>query len=243
MQKSWWDFLLGGLCVAALFAASLACVWAMRPWTASWFGDYHVVVDTALLLIGYGLLSACAVHGLLRLKPVQSAPAAHGMDGAQFAYWKLLTILYRLGQGALRWVVPFFARHCLDALFGARIGRNVASGATIDDPYMVTIGNDVILGNAALVSGNYLDNGRLVCGPVVIGNQVTIGANAIVMPNTVIGDGATVMSGARVGPNARIQPGEVWHGNPARRWTSPAQRAAGSPPGGGGRASEPAGSA
>lgn len=99
MQKNGWDFLLGGLCAAALFAASLTCVWAMRPWTVSWFGDYHVVVDTALLLTGYGLLSDCAVHGLLRLKPVPDAPATRDMEGTRFTYWKLLTILYPVPPG------------------------------------------------------------------------------------------------------------------------------------------------
>lgn len=226
MRKGWQDFLLSGLFVTLILSASLACTRFARPWTASWFGPYHVMVDTALLLIGYGLLSACAVGALLKFKAVPLEKSHHQMDDPFFAYWKLLTVLYRLGQSALRWCTPFFARPWLDVLFGARIGSNIASGGTIDDPYMVTIGHDVVLGNASLVTGNYIDNARLVCGPVLIGNHVTIGANAVILPNTVIGDGATVMSGALVGPNARVNPGEVWRGNPARKWTDSPSAAA-----------------
>lgn len=62
----------------------------------------------------------------------------------------------------------------------------------------------------------------MVCGPVVIGKQVTVGANCVVMPNTNIGDGAVLTSGSYLMPGMTIPPGEVWRGNPARKWTGAA---------------------
>lgn len=222
------DIVLCGLFIGAILAASLAVVWFIYPWTSAWFSAYHVLVDAAVAVICYGLFSALVVRLLLRFKPMPREKMVYPMDHPILTYWKLLTILYRLGESALAKFVPIFARPVLDALFGARIGRDVAFGGTIDDPYMVTIGDGVILGNASLVTGNYLDKGQLVCGPVTIGNGVTVGANAIVLPNTTIGEGATVVSGAVLGPDANVKPGEVWRGNPARLWVGPAARTAAS---------------
>ena len=219
MKTQWQDIVLCGLFISAILAGSIGIVWIIHPWTVAWFKSYHVLVDAAAAAIAYGLLSALAVRLMLAIKPMPREKASYPMDHPILTYWKLLTIVYRLGKGALGWFVPIFAAPVLDALFGARVGRDVAFGGTIDDPYMVSIGDGVILGNASLVTGNYIDKGMLVCGTVTIGNGATIGANAIVLPNTTIGEGATVVSGAVVGPDAVINAGEVWRGNPARLWT------------------------
>ena len=76
----------------------------------------------------------------------------------------------------------------------------------------------MVLGNASLVTGNYLSGGKLVCHPVRIGADVTIGANAIVMPGSTVGERAVVVSGSVVMPGTSIPAGETWRGNPARKW-------------------------
>lgn len=232
MKTNWQDIVLCGLFISAILAGSFGIAWVIHPFTVAWFKAYHVLVDAAAMVLAYGLLSSLVVRVSLRIKPMPTRKTTYRMDDPILTYWKFLTILYRLGQAALSWCVPVFARPVLDALFGARIGKEAAFGGTIDDPYMVSLGDRVILGHGSLVTGNYIDNGQLVCGTVTIGNGVTIGANALILPNTVIGDGATVVSGAVVGPDAVIKPGEVWRGNPARPWLAaraPAVAAASSP--------------
>jgi acetyltransferase-like isoleucine patch superfamily enzyme len=118
-------------------------------------------------------------------------------------------------------VIPFFLQPAVEALFGASVGRNVALGGTIDDPYRVSLGDEVILGNASLISGNYISAGKLTCGAVTIGAGATIGANCVVFPNTEIGAGAVVAGGSFVMPGTRIPAGESWRGNPARKWVGP----------------------
>lgn len=217
MKTSPLDFVLSGLFTTAIFAAALAIVaFGLAPWTAIALGAYHVVADFLLLLLTYGLLSALLVRLLLSLRRIE--PGEHSMDSPMFTYWKLLTIVYRLGQGVLRPFTPVFAQPVVEMLFGARIGRDVALGGTIDDPYMVTIGNGVILGNASLVSGNVITAGKITFGAVRIGDGATIGANAIVMPGCEIGEHATLMAGAVLMASMKIAPGELWRGNPARKW-------------------------
>ena len=80
------------------------------------------------------------------------------------------------------------------------------------------MGAGSVLGNASLVSANYIADGKLVCQPVVIGQGVTVGANAVVLPGVTIGDGATISIGSVVMPGTRVPAGERWRGNPARKW-------------------------
>ncbi len=207
-----------GLFITLILAASLCVVYALTPLTRPWLREYHVLLDAAVALVSYGLLSALVVQSLLKLKPMPLEKRVYRLDDPILTYWKLLAILYRLGQSSLGWCIPVFARPVLDALFGARIGRDAAFGGTIDDPFMVTVGDGVILGHGSLVAGNYIDKGQLVTGPVRIGNRVTIGVNAVILPNSTIGDDATIASGAVVGPGAEVGAGDSWRGNPARLW-------------------------
>ena len=216
MKTSPLDYFLSGAVITLLLGLSAGLVWAVRPFAIAWLGDYHVLFELALLLLAYGLLSALAVRLLLRIRPIPDG--SHDMDSPVFTQWKLVTIVYRMGQGALAPMTPVFLKPVVEALYGASIGADVALGGTIDDPYRVSVGAGAVLGNASLVSGNYIAGGRLICGPVVIGAGATVGANAVVFPDVEIGAGATVAGGAYVMPGARIPAGETWRGNPARKW-------------------------
>lgn len=217
MKSTVKDYLLGTLVIGLIVALALAGVLGLAPVTRALLGDYHVLADAAAFLLLYGLASALTLRLLLKVWPIEAG--SHDADSAVFVRWKLFTVTYRLGQGALRPLTPFYMISLLEVLFGARLGRDVACGGKIDDPYMVTIGDDTVLGNGSLVSGNYVSGGKLTCGRVTIGNGVTIGANVIVLPGVTIADGAIVMSGACVMPDSVIGAGESWRGNPARKWT------------------------
>jgi serine acetyltransferase len=217
MKTSPLDFVLSGLFITAILAGALALVGLLlAPLTRAWLGDYYAIADFLLLLLSYGLLSAVVVRLMLKFRPVE--PGEYTMDAPVFTYWKLLTILYRLGQGALRPFTPVFAKPLVEMLFGAKIGADVALGGTIDDPYMVSVGAGAVLGNASLVSANVITKGRITFGKVTIGAGATLGANAVVLPGCDIGDDAVVMGGAMVMAGTRIPAGETWRGNPARKW-------------------------
>jgi serine acetyltransferase len=216
VKSTWRDFVVAGIFISLLLAASIGIVWLLHPYSARWLGPYHVLFDAALVFVGFGLLSAILVRIVLAVRPVQAGEYESGSAG--FSQWMLLTVLYRLGQGALWWCMPFYMRPVVETLFGARLGADVVCGGKIDDPYQIVIGDATVLGDASLVSGNYLKGGKLTCGPVVIGKGVTIGSHCVVLPNTTIGDGSVLMSGSYLMPGASIPPGETWRGNPARKW-------------------------
>ena len=181
MKTSPLDFLLSGLFITAILAAALALVgWVLSPLTRAHLGAYHAIADFFMLLLAYGLLSALVVRLMLRFRRIE--PGEYSMDASVFTYWKLLTILYRLGQGALLPFTPVFLKPVIEMLFGAQVGSNVALGGTIDDPYMVSIGDGAVLGNASLISANVISHGKISFGRVTVGAGATVGANAVVLP-------------------------------------------------------------
>jgi serine acetyltransferase len=217
MKSTAGDYVLSGLVIAVVLALALALVrWGVASWTPVWLGAYHVIADLMALLLAYGLLSAALLRAMLAWRPLPRGE--FDMDSSVFTYWKLLTVTYRLGQGSLSPLTPIFLRPLVESLFGARIGADVALGGTIDDPFLVTLGDRVILGNGSLVSGNVIANGKITIGEVRIGSDSTVGANAIVLPGCEIGDSALVMSGAMLNPKSKVPAGETWRGNPARKW-------------------------
>jgi len=74
--------------------------------------------------------------------------------------------------------------------------------ATRDGPTL--IGNDVLIGHAAIIHGCTLEDGSFV------------GMGATVMDHAVVETGAMVAAGALVGPGKRVLAGQLWGGSPAR---------------------------
>ena len=217
MKTSFLDFLVCGVAIGAILAAAVALVALLvRPVSMAGLGEYHVIVDFLALLLAYGLLSAVALRVMLQVRRLE--PGEYAMDSPVFAYWKVLTILYRLGEGALLPFTPVFVRPLVAKLFGARVGSDVAIGGTIDDPYLISIDDGAVLGNNSLVSGSVIADGRIVLGEVRIGAGATVGVNAVVLPGTDIGEGAMLVGGSIVLAGTAIPAGETWRGNPARKW-------------------------
>lgn len=216
MKTNSFDYLLSTLALSLLLAASIWPVWVLSSISVYWFDDYHVLVELALVLLVYGILSALAIRVLLRLHPMR--PGTYSMDSPTFTWWKLITVIYHFGQAALKPLTPIFLKPLVAVLFGARIGSDNALGGIIDAPFLVSIGDQVTVGAFALVSGNFTTRESLILGTVTIGAGATIGVNAVVFPNTEIGENAVLLGGSYLMPGARIPAGETWRGNPARKW-------------------------
>lgn len=216
MKTSFIDYLLCTLAVSFILGVSGGLGVFIYPWSKSLLHDYHVVFDVLLFLLAYGLVSAVVVRLTVRVWPIE--PGEYGPESPVFVRWKLISVLYRLGQGALKPFTTAITLPLVESLFGARMGADVALGGAIDDPYQVTVGQEAVLGFNSLVSGNMLYGEKLICGPVRIGARALVGVNCVILPGVEIGEGAVVMGGAHVMPNTRIPAGETWRGNPARKW-------------------------
>lgn len=210
------DFLLAALALGLVLALSLAVTAiAIVPISSRWLGDYHILADSALFLLGYGLISASLTRMLLMLWPLRVGD--YPMEGPIFVYWKLLTVIYEFGRGALLPFTTVFARPLVALLFGARIGRNVALGGLIGDPSLVSVGDGAILGANSVITPHAITSGQIILREIKIGRAATVGVNAVIMAGVEIGDGAIVASGAVVSLNTKIPSRELWGGMPARK--------------------------
>lgn len=207
--------------LATLFLAlGLACGWyagfvVLPRVTADLAGAYGVVLDTLAFLLAFGLACAALARLLCLWHPL--VPGRHAMDSPVFTAWKLYTVLYEFGCGALKPFTVMFFRPLLQVLFGARIGKEVALGGKLVDPHLITLGDGVIIGEGAVVTAHAITSGAIVLGRVEIGPGATVGVGAVVYPGVRLGAGSIVAANAVVAADTVVPPGEFWAGAPARR--------------------------
>ncbi len=210
------DFLLSGICIGLIAAVSLLLIGALvAPYSSALLGQYHVVADVFALFLTYGLASAIFVRLMLRLSPLR--PGDYSMDHPHFTYWKVFTVVYELGRFALAPFTIVFAKPAIIALFGARVGRNTAFAGHVNEPPLISIGDDAILGQDCVVTAHVITSGHIILREIKIAKGATVGINAVIMPGVEIGDGAVVASCSVVAMGTRIPAGELWGGVPARK--------------------------
>ncbi len=216
MQTRPIDYLLSSLVLTLIGLAAWSCAagtsyLATRPV----LGPYHVLADALVFLLAFGAFAALAAHLIRRLHPLR--PGRHAMDMPLFTAWKLYTVVHEFGRGAWLPFTTVFARPLVAALFGARIGKDIALGGMLVDPHLITIGDRAIIGQDSVLTAHAITSGEIILQPVTIGRGATVGVNAVIMPGTEIGEGAVVTAGSVVPPGTRIPPRELWGGVPARK--------------------------
>lgn len=216
MKSTLTDYILSSLLLAlivtaALLVSGLASILVMRDLT----GEYHVLGDTLVFLLAFGLLCAIAARLLLRYRPLGTGLIP--MDDPRFAVWKLYTVLYEFGCGALKPLTVIFLRPLVQILFGARIGRDIALGGKLVDPHLIEIGDEAIIGEGSVVTAHAINSGSIYLDQVVIETRATVGVGAVIYPAVRIGEGATVTANAVVRSGTTIPAGELWGGIPARK--------------------------
>lgn len=220
MKAKFSDFVM---CVGVL-GLIIAIVWLIVgvgfvPFSRIWFGGYHAVVDILLFMLAYGIVSGLTLQLLLKIKPLPCGEFS--MDSPVFTYWKLLSVIHLLAQEVMIPFTSIFTKPLVWRLFGAKVGSDVALGGAVGEPFMVTIGDGAVLGFGSVIAGSVIADGKIILGEVRIGAGATLGVYSVAMGSIDIGDNAKIVGGSVLVPGSAIPAGEVWRGNPARRWISP----------------------
>lgn len=139
------------------------------------------------------------------------------------------------------YIPSHFIRKCVYRLSGITIGKGstIHMGAKFYDPVNITIGEDTIIGEGAVLDGrdeltigNHVDMASevmiynshhdindehfsAISAPVIIEDYVFIGPRAIILPGVTIGKGAVVAAGAVV--TKHVPDGVVVGGVPAKK--------------------------
>ncbi len=177
-----------------------------------------VLAPVALFLLFayvYGAMTALVLALLAAWRPLR--PGDYDTGHPQFTLWKVQHVAGELGKAALSLFFPVFARPAFYALFGARVGRNVAVAGKILDPRLTVLEDGCVLGEGVIVTSHAMAGERFVLREVRVGRGATVGVGCIVMPGVQIGPGAVVLPGSVLKADTAVPAGEVWGGLPAAR--------------------------
>jgi hypothetical protein len=103
-------------------------------------------------------------------------------------------------------IFKLFAKHC-----GKKSLIN-----PINDPYLVSIGDECIIGFGVLIIGHEIAGSRIILKEVKIGNRVTIGANSIISPGVIIEDDVVVGAKSYVRKDSVLKRKGFYVGCPAK---------------------------
>ena len=132
--------------------------------------------------------------------------------------WAFLNVIDRLAKPCVHHMVPSWITDFYYRALGCKIGKDCfVSSDRINDPYLVTIGDNSIIGSKVIITPHLAEKNDLVLSPITIGNNCLIGLGAQINPGCVIGDGSVIASRAIVPKYTNIPAGEVWAGIPAKK--------------------------
>lgn len=131
--------------------------------------------------------------------------------------WAFFSLLHRLAKPFLAQVIPSWIANVYYSMMGCKIGSGAQLNSTnVNDCFMVSIGEETIIGGSAEINGHIVEKDELVLSPIIIGKGCVIGANSLIMPGCVIGDGAILAGNAVLTKYSEIPAGEIWGGVPAQ---------------------------
>lgn len=114
-----------------------------------------------------------------------------------------------------------FAQQAALRALGARIGKDVHIHRGVDLARggwdLLTIGDNVAIGQDAQIGLTELDRGDLVVGPITLDDGATLQVRAGMSPHSRIGVGAELTALSVINTGQEIPPGELWSGVPAKR--------------------------
>ncbi len=137
----------------------------------------------------------------------------------QFYHWSLWSYLYASNLFFIsdNILIPPMFRKTIYGWLGAKTGKGILLiCATISDPALLEIEENVIIGEGSVIFGHLITPpDKLMLGKVVIKKGALIGAMSFISPGVTIGENSLLKMSSVVYPNTVIPPNEVWGGNPA----------------------------
>lgn len=185
----------------------------------------HPLILTILAILGWLLSALVFVLVLIFLKRVVigEVPTGRFFLTSKRAYRWIAAdrIIKMMNRSPFRALVNdnAFYRYLYYRGMGAKVTGSLLLGqrVVIPEPWCLKVGQNVLIGDEAIVSGHKVERNVVTLDRVEIGNDVLVGARALILPGVKIGDGAVVGAGAIVSRGTVIPPGETWSGNPAKK--------------------------
>ncbi len=160
----------------------------------------------AFVFYAFGLL---LMGTLIRIFSLGVKPGRHEAASPTVLLWIVLNGIWTM---AFRLILPMVPMTPLSQMFhrisGCRIGKNVwINTINLVDCYMISIGDNTIIGGEAVLSPHVFENGHLIIQRITIGKNCLIGGHSYISPGVTIGDGSVIGMKAYVRKGKQIPAG------------------------------------
>jgi hypothetical protein len=165
-----------------------------------------LVGAAAFVFFSFGLL---VMGSIIRVFSLGIKPGRHEAASLPVLLWIILNGVWTM---AFRLILPMVPMTPLSQMFhrlsGCRIGRNVwINTINLIDCYMISIGDNTIIGGEAVLSPHVFENDHLIIQRITIGKNCLIGGHSYISPGVTIGDGSVIGMKAYVRKGKQIPPG------------------------------------
>jgi carbonic anhydrase/acetyltransferase-like protein (isoleucine patch superfamily) len=191
--------ILGASCAPS----ALLLVWAYQRFLGDAMRSGQIPGPGALALFSLFIGAAAFVFfffGLLlmgciiRLFSLGVKPGRYEGASPVVLLWIILNGVFTMAWRIILPIVPMTPfSQMFYKIVGCRIGKNVwINTINLIDSYMITIGDNSIIGGDAVLSPHVYENGKLIIEPIVIGKNCLIGGHSYISPGVTVGDGSIV---------------------------------------------------
>jgi acetyltransferase-like isoleucine patch superfamily enzyme len=211
--------------VCGLAALPVLALWIRLAGVHVWGEPVRVALLAVSAVPGYALfalllmlLSALALRSTGWRTPADTEMRIADLGWPLLDWVRSMIIAHvvRLFAGTIFRGTPIWTAYL--RLAGVRAGRRVyVNSLAVSDYPLLELGDDVIIGDDAHLSGHTVENGLVKTGRVRIGRNVTVGLGAVIGIGVRVGDGCQIGALSLVPKYATLEPGDVYVGIPVHR--------------------------
>ena len=218
--------------ITTLFILIACIVYGLSLFPSILFINYILVQSSILsielksLILGFSLALSFFIFGIsliilvgliVRFLPIKTQPGVYSLNSIETIKWGLCGAFLKLvNLTFLNFITPTFLNIFYFRLVGAKIGKNVQiNSININDPWLLEIGNDTVIGGSASINCHTVESGKLKLEKVKIGNKCTIGAKSLIWPGCEIGDKSVIAARSVLKKRTKVGSRQIWKGDPA----------------------------
>ncbi len=188
--------------------------WWLRPVLLSlWFVPAYLIFSISLMVLAAG---ATRLLGWRTPANAEMSIARLEWPILNWARYAVITQIVRLLVGMAFRATPLWSFYM--RLNGARVGRRVyVRSLELTDHNLLELGDGVIVGANAHISGHTVEGGYVKTAPVRLGRGVTVGLGSIIGIGAQIGDNAQIGALSLVPKHRKLAGNATWVGVPVSK--------------------------
>ena len=166
----------------------------------------------------FGITQILIVGLIYRILPIKIKPGTYPIWSSMTIKWGLICAFCKMVRLTfLDFVTPSFLNILFFKMLGAKIGKNVQINTiSINDPWLMEINDDVIIGGDCSINGHTFEYNKLILKKISLKHHVVIGASVMIWQGVEIGQNSAIASQSLILKNTKIPENQIWAGSPAK---------------------------